>query len=126
MLTTLAPAAAHAAIATPFRVGFAKATVDPRPAEIASGKLHLGGFGLGPTRASTGPAVDSQGRPEHIYARAMAVTNKQSQTLLLAALENQGTFAAYKQGPYGLTDIRNDVSKATGVPAEMIVINSDH
>src|SRR5207237_5044039 len=48
------------------------------------------------------------------------------QTLLFAALENQGTFATYKQGPFGLTDIRNDVSKATGVPASMIVINSDH
>src|SRR4051795_11271829 len=98
MLTTLAPAAAHAAIATPFRVGFAKASVDPRPAEIASGQLHLGGFGLGPTRASTGPAVNGKGRVEHIYARAMAVTNRDGKTMLLGALENQGTFAAYKQG----------------------------
>ncbi|MDQ1394958.1 MAG: hypothetical protein QOG64_217 [Acidimicrobiaceae bacterium] len=109
-----------------FKIGFAKQSVDPRPAEIASGQLHLGGFGLAPTRASTGPLVDGDGTVEHIYARAMAVTNAAGRTMLLAALENQGTFAAYKQGPYGLSDVRDQVAHDTGVPADMIVINSDH
>ena len=121
--------AARAAGPPPFRIGFAKATVDPRPDEIAGGQLHLGGFGLGPTRASTGPAVSGDGTVEHIYARAMAVTNTANtggQTMLFAALENQGTFAAYKQGPYGLYDVRKKVSDDTGVPIGMIVINSDH
>ncbi|MEA2645983.1 MAG: hypothetical protein QOE92_1066, partial [Chloroflexota bacterium] len=43
-----------------------------------------------------------------------------------ASLENQGTFAAYKQGPFGLYDIRKQVSKDTGVPIGSIVINADH
>ena len=109
-----------------WRVGFDKEAVDPRPAEIASRQLHLGGYGLFPTRATEGPLVDGDGTTEHIYARAMAVSDATGHTVLLAALENQGTFAAYKQGPYGLYDVRQEVSRRTGVPVENIVINSDH
>jgi hypothetical protein len=108
-----------------WKIGFAKQSLDPTQAMLKAG-FHLGGFGLGPTRASTGPAVNGKGVAEHIYARAMAISNLQGQTLMLAALENQGTFAAYKEGPYGLWDIRQQVSKDTGVPVDMIVINSDH
>ena len=109
-----------------WRVGFAKESVDPSAAELASGDLHLGGYGLGPTRASTGPLVDGDGTVEHIYARATAISNASGSTLLLAAIENQGTFAAYKQGPYGIYDMRQQISHDTGVPVDMIVINSDH
>src|SRR5581483_3686984 len=63
---------------------------------------------------------------EHIDVRAMAVSDRQGHTLLLAALENQGTFTAYKQGPYGIDDIRQQVSHDTGVPFDSIVVNSDH
>ncbi|MFN2464161.1 MAG: hypothetical protein ABR573_09715 [Candidatus Dormibacteria bacterium] len=107
-------------------VGFDKESLDPSQADIASGNFHLGGYGLLPTRASTGPLVDGDGTVEHIYARAVAVSNRRHQTLLLAALENQGTFAAYKQGPYGISDIRAQVAHDTGVPVDMIVVNSDH
>ena len=69
--------------------GFAKELLDPRPADIAGHQLHLGGYGILPTRPTTGPLVDGDGTVEHIYARAMAVTNRQGQTILLAALENQ-------------------------------------
>ena len=109
-----------------WRIGFAKESVDPTPAMIATNQLHLGGYGIFPTRASTGPLVDGDGTVENISARAMAITNKAGQTLLLAALENQGTFAAYKQGAFGLYDIRLRVSHDTGVPVDSIVINSDH
>ena len=109
----------------PFLVGFDKEVTDPPQTEW--GNVHLGGFGLGPTRTTTGPLADATGAGIHIYARAMAVSNRRDgHTLLFADLENQGTFAAYKQGPYGIWDIRQEVSAATGVPAEMIVINSDH
>jgi hypothetical protein len=108
-----------------WNVGFARESLDPTPAMLAAG-FHLGGYGLGPTRPSTGPLVDGDGSVEHIYARATAISNLQGQTLLLAALENQGTFAAYKEGPYGITDIRQQVSQDTGVPFDMIVVNSDH
>ncbi|HEV3231583.1 MAG TPA: hypothetical protein VG245_04950 [Candidatus Dormibacteraeota bacterium] len=108
-----------------WRVGFAKESVDPTAAMIAAG-FHLGGFGLGPTRQTTGPLVLGDGSVDHIYARATAISNQAGATLLLAALENQGTFAADKQGPYGLYDMRVQVSQDTGVPVDMIVINSDH
>ena len=128
-----APSVASAA-KLPWLVGFDKESVDPRacvagdtvdPCDLGA-DFHLGGFGLGPTRVTVGPEVDPGGSPEHIYARAMAVSNRRGQTLLLADLENQGTFASYKQGPYGLYDIRLQVSHDTGVPVDSIVINSDH
>ena len=125
---------ASAASHLPWRVGFAKESVDPRPCPAPDPSspcdlgpnFHLGGYGLGPTRVSTGPLVDGDGTVEHIYARAMAITNRAGKTLLLAAVENQGMFAAYKQGPYGLYDIRQQVSLDTGVPVESIVIDTDH
>ncbi len=112
-------------------IGFDKESVDPTADELNSGNFHLGGYGLGPTRQSTGPLVDGDGTVEHIYARAMAISNRQGNTLLLAALENQGTFAADKQGPYGIYDMRVKVSQDLlanhiNVPVDMIVINSDH
>ena len=110
----------------PWKVGVDKQLLDPRADEIASGQLHLGGYGLGPTRATTGPLVDGDGSVEHLFVRAMAVTNSGGQTMLLAGLENQGTFAADKQGPFGIQDIREQVSRDTGVPVDMIVVNSDH
>ena len=109
-----------------WRVGFAKEAMDPTAAELASGNFHLGGYGLAPTRQSTGPLVDGDGTVEHIYARATAISNLSGDTLLLAAIEDQGTFAAVKQGPYGIYDMRVQISHDTGVPVDMIVINSDH
>jgi hypothetical protein len=114
--------------------GFDRESVDPRPCPAADPSqpcdlnqdFHLGGYGLGPTRVSTGPLVDGNGAAEHIYARAVALSDGSGQTLLLAAVENQGMFAADKQGPYGLYDIRTQVSQDTGVPIDAIVINTDH
>jgi hypothetical protein len=125
---------ASASANTPWLVGFAKESVDPRPCPAPdpsqpcdlNSNFHLGGFGLGPTRVSIGPLPLPDGTTESIYARAMAISNHRGQTLLLADIENQGMFAAYKQGPYGLWDIREQVSKDTGVPVEDIVINTDH
>lgn len=108
-----------------WRVGFAKELLDPTADQLKAG-LHLGGYGLGPTRTSTGPLIDGDGAVEHLYARALAISNHSGQTLLLAALENQGTFAADKQGPFGIYDMRLQVSHDTGVPVDSIVINSDH
>ncbi|HZS13104.1 MAG TPA: hypothetical protein VFC09_00770 [Candidatus Dormibacteraeota bacterium] len=112
----------------PWRVGFDKEPLDPNPADLApqAHNFHLGGYGIFPTRQSTGPLVDGDGSVENLYVRAMSVSDRQGHTLLLAALENQGTFTAYKQGPYGIDDIRQQVSHDTGVPFDSIVVNSDH
>jgi hypothetical protein len=75
---------------------------------------------------SLGPLPEPDGTFESIYARAVAISNRRHHTLILADIENQGMFAAYKQGPYGLWDIREQVSKDTRVPVDDIVINTDH
>lgn len=133
-LAVLATGVSSASARTHWRVGFAKESVDPRPCPAPNpsvpcdlnANFHLGGFGLGPTRVASGPLVDPDGTVEHIYARAMAISNRRGQSLLLADVENQGMFAAYKQGPFGLYDIRAQVSHDTGVPIDSIVINTDH
>jgi len=109
-----------------FKIGFAKELTDPDPADVAAGKVHLGGFGIFPTRASTGPMALPDGTPEHLYVRAMAVKNAKGDALVLANLENQGTFAAYKQCACGLWDARQKVAAERHIPVESIVINSDH
>jgi len=110
----------------PWRIGFDKESVDPRADLDLGPNFHLGGYGLLPTRTTGGPLVDGDGTQESIFARAMAVSDKHGHTLLLAALENQGTFTADKQCACGIWDIRQDVSRLTGVPVDMIVVNSDH
>jgi hypothetical protein len=109
-----------------FKVGFAKQLLDPDPADIAAGTVHLGGFGLFPTRASTGPMILPDGQPDHLYARAAAVINSEGKAVLFAGIENQGTFAAYKQCACGITDMRAQVAKDKGIAPESIIINADH
>src|SRR5256885_15067641 len=55
----------------------------------------------------------------------MSVSNGTG-TLLLADVENQGTFAAYKQCQCGIWDARREVADRLQLPIESIVINSDH
>ena len=57
------------------------------------------------------------GTPEPLYARAMAIVNAQGKPLLLADIENQGTFAAYKQCACGIWAI-------AGSTAAMVLITS--
>src|SRR5437763_10716349 len=108
-----------------FQIGFAKEVLDPAAADIAARTVHLGGFGIFPTRASTGPMTYPDGSPEHLYVRAFAVKSP-SGVFLGAALENQGTFASYKQCACGIWDIRQAVAAKEHVSADSIVVNSDH
>jgi hypothetical protein len=118
---------AHDARQAPaFRIGFAKESVDPSPADVAGGTFHLGGYGILPTRPTTGAMVLPDGTPEHLYARAMAIVNARGQALLLADIEDQGTFAAYKQCACGIWDVRQQVAADTHLPVDSIVVNSDH
>ena len=111
--------------AATFRVGFAKELLDPLAADLAAG-VHLGGYGILPTRRTTGPMLLPDGTPEHLYVRAMAVVNRNRHAMLLADLENQGTFAAYKQCACGIWDVRRQVAADRHIPVESIVVNSDH
>jgi hypothetical protein len=62
-----------------------------------------------------------------IFVRAWVLSDGHT-TVAFAANETQGAFAAYKRGPFGLTETRLAVQQATSgaIPAENIVINSDH
>lgn len=95
-------------------VGVAKRDISP------SGPVNLGGYGLGPGRRSTGVLAP-------IHVRAFVVSDG-THTIAFAQNETQGTFAAYKKGPWGLTDTRQAVAAATSgaIPADHIVISSDH
>jgi hypothetical protein len=108
-----------------FQIGFAKEPMDPAPADIKAGTIHLGGFGIFPTRASTGPMTYPDGTPEHLYVRAFAVKSP-SGVFVGAGLEDQGTFASNKQCACGIWDMRQKVAADRHIPVESIVINSDH
>lgn len=95
-------------------VGVAKRNITP------DSSVFLGGYGLGPSRRSTGVLAP-------IFVRAWVLSDGHT-TVAFAANETQGTFAAYKRGPFGLTETRLAVQQATSgaIPATHIVINSDH
>lgn len=82
--------------------------------------MYLGGYGFGPGRRSTGVLAP-------IFVRAMVISNGVN-TVAFATNETQGTFAAYKRGPFGLADVRVAVARATSgaIPASHIVVSSDH
>lgn len=51
-----------------------------------------------------------------------------TKTVAFATNETQGTFAAYKRGPFGLADVSTAVSQATSgaIPASHVVVSSNH
>ncbi|HVM95175.1 MAG TPA: neutral/alkaline non-lysosomal ceramidase N-terminal domain-containing protein [Candidatus Acidoferrales bacterium] len=95
-------------------VGAAKRDITPMNA------VFLGGFGFGPGRKSTGVLAP-------IHVRAFVVSDG-THAIAFAENETQGTFAAYKRGPWGLTETRLAIQDAThgALPAQNIVIGSDH
>lgn len=62
-----------------------------------------------------------------IYVRAFVISDG-THTVAFADNETQGSFAAYKKGPWGHTDTRLTVAAVTAglIPADHIVINSCH
>lgn len=95
-------------------VGVAKRNITP------DSPVYLGGYGFGPGRRSTGVLAP-------IYVRALVISNGE-RTVAFASNETQGTFAAYKRGPFGLADARAEIARATGgaIPAEHVVLSSGH
>src|SRR5207249_11957135 len=63
-----------------------------------------------------------------IFARAMVIAAGPGpkQAVVFGEIDTQGCFAAYKNGPYGLEDIRAAASRATGIPAQRILLDCDH
>ncbi len=103
------------------QVGAARRDITPtQETAPPHGQVYLGGYGLGPERLSTGVLAP-------IYVRAFVVSSP-SGTLAFAQNETQGTFAAYKNGSYGLLDVARAVEEATGgaIPRSHVIVGSDH
>jgi len=126
-LAALCSAAAPAAAARPtgnYLVGATTRDITPQ------GVVNLGGFGLGDGTvipdAIIGRGGRGQSEGERIAARAV-VFDDGKQAIAIADIETQGMFAAYEDGPWGLSDIAASVAeRVPGLKAENILIASDH
>ena len=148
-VTTAGPAPILAGVQQHYSLGAAVESINPTAAQIAAGDFYLGGYGLGsgkvlgavkvlPGRAATGiltnPAFPD-GQADGVHVRAVVI-GAGRQAVALAQIETQGGFAAYKQGPFGLVDIRRDaaaqiaaLAAAKGTPtvgAGAILVDSNH
>ena len=123
---------------------------------LANNDFYLGGFGFASGHPGNVTALPSATGDRHavgvladgVHSRSFAVSDG-SHTIVLSQIETQGFFNAYKQGPFGENEIRQDASAqiaalaaaaapATGrghdkqsrpapVPtASQIVVDSDH
>src|SRR3954452_20751673 len=124
-VTAAGGTAATADVALPaYLVGAATQDITP------TGPVNLGGFGLGDGTVIPDAIVGRGGfgaaKNERIRARAM-VFDDGKQAIAIADIETQGMFAAYEDGPYGLSDIAEQVAKdLPGLKADHILIASDH
>src|SRR3954462_4577845 len=128
VLSGLAADAAVAKPAKPYLVGAASRSINPDADGTYAGKpVYLGGYGIG------GGSPVFEGRAASgilgpgVQVRAFAVSAGGS-NFAIADIEGQGWFAATKDGPYGLVDIRKEVERRTGgaLSADHVVVQSDH
>ncbi|MDX6668907.1 MAG: Neutral/alkaline non-lysosomal ceramidase, N-terminal, partial [Solirubrobacteraceae bacterium] len=109
-----------------YSVGVAARSINPTPAEIATGKVFLGGYGIASPPLDAGrPATGILG--DGLHVRALAVSAG-SRAAAFADIEVQGWFVANRDGPYGLVDMRKAVQARTGgaLKATDVMIQSDH
>lgn len=90
-----------------FRVGFGRADMTP------TYSVPLGGYGNSTMRMS-------QGFLDYLYATCIAITDENDTTLLLITLDSTATYTNM------VAPVMEAVTKATGVPAERIAMNSTH
>jgi hypothetical protein len=109
-----------------YRIGIASRSINPDPDGTFGGEpIYLGGYGFGGPpigdRAATGILGDG------VSVRAVAISDGKSH-IAFADMEEQGWFAATKDGPYGIVDIRREVEQRTGgaLKAERVTVQSNH
>ena len=134
-----------------YLMGAAVESINPTPDQIAAGDFFLGGFGLGSNRVGNRVAVPGldgryakgilkdalfpDGSADGVHVRAVVV-GAGKQAIALAQIETQGMFVAYKQGPFGLIDIRKDAAAAIAalphppgspaITAGSVLVDSNH
>ena len=124
--------------AATYLVGAAVESINPTPAMIATKQVYLGGYGLSSgTVAGAVPVTDGRYATgilgDGVHSRALAISDG-SKAIVLAQIETQGMFAAYKNGPYGIEDIRKDAAAAVkkarpngpALGAGQIMVDSNH
>ncbi len=100
-----------------FVAGGAKVPADP-PQNIC-----LGGYGSCPEGG--GRTMTHVRDP--LYARALAFGDARGGALIIVHTTNIGLFASYKTVPgVGAYHIRQAIAKRTGVPADHVIVQSDH
>ena len=88
-----------------FRVGYGKENITP------DGPVGMGGYGKSDQRISTGIL-------SYLYVTCIAITDADDNTILLYGMDLCGCADAIK--------FRENVSKATGVPVENIIMSASH
>jgi hypothetical protein len=127
-----------------YLVGGAVTSINPTPAMLANKDFYLGGYGFGDDKIANKFQIPSTvGRyatgilGDGVHSRALMISDRHN-TIALAQIETQGYFISYKQGPFGIEDIRKDASAAIAAiaatekapapvpsPAQ-ILVDSDH
>jgi hypothetical protein len=126
---TCAAALATASVAAAdirYSVGVGSRSIAVNPDGNYNGQpVYLGGFGLGGPPIGNRHATGNLGPGPSV--RAISIGDG-DHNFAIADIEVQGWFAATKDGPLGLVDMRKAVEAATGgkLKATEIVIQSDH
>ena len=117
-----APAAADAKPKKPkkatFLVGAAKTSTDPAEKVCLGGYGDCGGADGGRTMTHV---------KDPMFARAIAFGDAKGGSFILAHTTNVGLFASYKTiAGVGLYHARQEIAARAGIPADHVVIQSDH
>jgi hypothetical protein len=145
-------ARATTAIPSVYLVGADVQSINPTPAMIATKSFFLGGYGLSSgnignnlipppaalpnevvtPRAAIGLLGNTDADGHGVHSRTFAIGDG-SNVIEFAEIETQGYFNAYRQGPYGTEQIRNDAAaaivaahKGATITAAQILVNSVH
>jgi hypothetical protein len=120
-----------------YLVGGAAESINPTDDMLfKQGDFNLGGFGFGSGKIGNVAGVPGvtdvfAGRTatgilaDGVHSRAFAVSDG-AHTMVLGQIETQGYFNAYKQGPFGINEIRQDASAQIAAAAAEAAAATGH
>ena len=110
-----APAAAKKPL--PYLAGAAKVTADPAE------NICLGGYGS----CANGAGRTMTHVRDPLWARSLAFGDRDGGSMILVHTTNIGLFASYKTiAGVGSYHVRQEIARRTGVPADHVIVQSDH
>ena len=109
-------AAAKASRSAVYLVGGAATSINPTRAMLKNKDFYLGGYGFGDDKVLNKYQIPAtSGRyatgilKDGVHSRALMISDRHN-SIAFAQIETQGYFISYKQGPFGIEDIRKDAS----------------